>query len=117
MKAFVTGGTGFIGGRLIRRLRDRGDDVVALVRSPAKAADLRDLGVELVQGDLSSDQAIRNGVRGCDAVFHVGAVYKVGIPASEREDMWDSNVRGTERVLDAAIEAGVPRIVYVSTVA
>ena len=117
MKAFVTGGTGFIGGRLIRRLRDRGDEVVALVRSPAKAADLRALGVELVQGDLSSERAIRDGVRGCDAVFHVAAVYKVGIPASEREDMWDSNVRGTERVLDAASEAGVPRIVYVSTVA
>jgi dihydroflavonol-4-reductase len=117
MKAFVTGGTGFIGGRLIRKLRERGDEVVALVRSPAKAADLRDLGVELVQGDLASEQAISDGVRGCDAVFHVAAVYKVGIPASEREDMWDSNVRGTERVLDAAIEAGVPRIVYVSTVA
>jgi dihydroflavonol-4-reductase len=117
MKAFVTGGTGFIGGRLIRKLRERGDEVVALVRSPAKAADLRDLGVELAQGDLASEQAIRDGVRGCDAVFHVAAVYKVGIPASEREDMWDSNVRGTERVLDAAIEAGVPRIVYVSTVA
>jgi dihydroflavonol-4-reductase len=116
MKAFVTGGTGFIGGRLVRRLRERGDDVVALVRSPARAVELREQGVELVEGDLASEQAIRDAVRGCDAVFHVAAVYKVGIPASEREDMWDSNVRGTERVLDAAIEAGVPRIVYVSTV-
>jgi len=117
MKAFVTGGTGFIGSRLVRRLRERGDDVVALVRSPDKAEDLRDQGVELVQGDLSSEQAIRDGVKGCDAVFHVAAVYKVGIPTSERESMWESNVGGTERVLDAAIEAGVPRIVYVSTVA
>jgi nucleoside-diphosphate-sugar epimerase len=116
MKAFVTGGTGFIGSRLVRRLRERGDDVVALVRSPAKASELREQGVEVVEGDLSSEQAIRDGVRGCDAVFHVAAVYKVGIPASQREAMWDSNVRGTERVLDAAIEAGVPRIVYVSTV-
>jgi nucleoside-diphosphate-sugar epimerase len=117
MKAFVTGGTGFIGSRLVRRLRERGDDVVALVRSPAKAVELREQGVQLVEGDLSSEQAIRDGVQGCDAVFHVAAVYKVGIPASEREGMWDSNVRGTERVLDAAIEAGVPRIVYVSTIA
>ena len=117
MRAFVTGGTGFIGGRLVGRLRDRGDDVVALVRSPEKASELRELGVELVEGDLSSDDAIREGVRGCDAVFHAAAVYKVGIPASERDAMWEANVRGTERVLDAATEAGVPRIVYVSTVA
>jgi nucleoside-diphosphate-sugar epimerase len=116
MKAFVTGGTGFIGSRLVRRLRERGDDVVALVRSPERATELQEQGVALVEGDLSSEQAIRDGVRGCDAVFHVAAVYKVGIPASQREDMWDSNVRGTERVLDAAIDAGVPRIVYVSTV-
>ena len=102
MKAFVTGGTGFIGSRVIRRLRERGDEVVALVRSPEKATELRDLGCELVEGDLSSEQAIRDGVRGCDAVFHIAAVYKVGIPASEREAMRDANVGGTERVLDAA---------------
>jgi dihydroflavonol-4-reductase len=116
VKAFVTGGTGFIGSRVVRRLRERGDEVAALVRSPDKATELSELGCELVVGDLSSEQAIRDGVRGCDAVFHIAAVYKVGIPASEREAMRDANVGGTERVLDAAIEAGVPRIVYVSTV-
>jgi len=117
VKAFVTGATGFIGGHVARLLRERGDDVVALVRSPEKAGALRDLGCELIEGDLSSDDAIRSGAEGADAVFHVGAVYKVGIPKSEHEAMYDSNVRGTERVLDAAIAAGVPRIVYVSTVA
>ena len=64
MKAFVTGGTGFIGGRLVRRLRERGDDVVALVRSPAKASELREQGAELIEGDLSSEQAIRDGGEG-----------------------------------------------------
>jgi len=117
VKAFVTGATGFIGGHVARLLRERGDDVVALVRSPEKAGALRDLGCELIEGDLSSEDAIRSGAEGADAVFHVGAVYKVGIPKSEHEAMYDSNVRGTERVLDAAIAAGVPRIVYVSTVA
>jgi dihydroflavonol-4-reductase len=116
VKVFVTGGTGFIGGRLIGRLRERGDDVVALVRSPEKAAALRDLGCELVEGDLSSTDAIRRGMEGCDAAFHVAAVYKVGIPKSERPAMHDANVGGTERVLDAAIDAGVKRIVYVSTI-
>jgi nucleoside-diphosphate-sugar epimerase len=116
VKAFVTGGTGFIGSRVARRLRERGDEVVALVRSPAKAAELRELGCELVEGDLSSGDAIGRGVAGCDAVFHVAAVYKVGIPDSERAAMRDANVGGTERVLDAAVAAGVQRIVYVSTV-
>jgi nucleoside-diphosphate-sugar epimerase len=116
VKAFVTGGTGFIGSRVIGRLRQRGDEVVALVRSPEKAGALRDLGCELIEGDLSSEDAIRRGVQGCDSVFHIAAVYKVGIPASERDAMHDANVGGTERVLDAAVEAGVQRIVYVSTV-
>jgi dihydroflavonol-4-reductase len=98
-----------------RKLRERGEDVVALVRSPDKAGDLRELGCELVEGDLSDEAAIKKGVEGCDAVVHGGAVYKVGIPKKEREAMWDANVRGTERVLDAAHEAGAQRVVYVST--
>jgi nucleoside-diphosphate-sugar epimerase len=115
MRAFVTGGTGFIGSRVIKRLRDRGDEVTALVRTPSKANDLLDEGVTMVEGDLSSDDAIKRGTEGADAVFHIGAVYKVGIPKKERPPMWDANVEGTRRVLDAADAAGVQRIVYVST--
>ena len=115
MKAFVTGGTGFIGSRVIKLLRDRGDEVVALVRSPSKATGLLDQGVELIEGDLSSDDAIRRGTEGADGVFHIGAVYKVGVPKKEHAGMWDANVEGTRRVLDAAEGAGVQRVVYVST--
>jgi dihydroflavonol-4-reductase len=112
MKAFVTGGTGFIGKQLVRKLRERGDEVVALVRTPSKATDL---DAEIVQGDLSDEDAVRQGVQGCDSVFHVGATYKVGIPKTEHAAMYDANVKGTERVIDNAVEAGVQRIVYVST--
>jgi len=112
----VTGGTGFIGGRLVTKLRDRGDAVVTLVRSPDKALDLERIGCELVQGDLTDLDAIKRGVEGADVAFHGAAIYKVGIPKSDHEHMYDTNVRGTERVLDAAIEAGTPMIVYVSTV-
>jgi dihydroflavonol-4-reductase len=115
VKTFVTGGTGFIGKHLVRKLRERGDEVAALVRTPTKAGDLRDLGCEIVEGDLSNEEAIRRGVQGRDAAFHVGATYKVGIPQSEHQAMYDANVRGTEHVLDAAVAAGVARIVYVST--
>jgi dihydroflavonol-4-reductase len=116
VKVFVTGGTGFIGGALVRQLRARGDDVVALVRNPAKGAPLEALGCALVAGDLNDERAIRAGMEGCDAVIHAAAVYEVGIPASERQSMREANVGGTERVLGAALEAKVPKVVYVSTV-
>jgi dihydroflavonol-4-reductase len=112
VKAFVTGGTGFIGKQLVRKLRERGDEVVALVRTPSKAADL---DAQIVEGDLSNEAALRQGMQGADAVFHVGATYKVGIPTTEHAAMYDANVLGTERVIDNAVEAGASRIVYVST--
>jgi nucleoside-diphosphate-sugar epimerase len=117
MRVFLTGGTGFIGGRVAAKVRERGDDVVALVRSPDKAAKLRQIGCELVEGDLSDTGAIRRGLEGADACIHAAAIYKVGIPKKARQPMYESNVNGTENVLDAAIDAGVGRIVYVSTVA
>jgi dihydroflavonol-4-reductase len=116
VRIFVTGGTGFIGGHVVRRLRERGDDVVALVRSREKGADLERLGCELVEGDLTATEVIRNACEDCDAVIHGAAVYKVGIPKSEHDAMHEANVRGTERVLDAAWQAGVGRIVYISTI-
>jgi len=116
MRAFLTGGTGFIGGRLAERLRARGDQVIALVRSPHKADRLRELGCALIEGDLGDQSAIQEAVTGCDAAFHVAADYRVGIPRSEHPAMFEANVRGTEHVLDAATAAGVARIVYVSTI-
>jgi nucleoside-diphosphate-sugar epimerase len=115
MKVFLTGGTGFIGRRVAERLRDRGDEVVALVRTPAKAAPLSAAGCEIVEGDLSDRAAIERGVQGADAVIHSGADYRVGVPKGEQGALWEANVHGTERVLDAAIAAGAGRIVYVST--
>ncbi|HVW47120.1 MAG TPA: NAD-dependent epimerase/dehydratase family protein, partial [Solirubrobacterales bacterium] len=116
MKVFVTGGTGFIGGAVVRRLRARGDDVVALVRNPVKGAALEELGCTVIAGDLNDERAIRAGMEGCDAVIHAAAVYEVGIPADERRSMREANVGGTERVLGAALEAAIPKVVYVSTV-
>lgn len=116
MKIFVTGGTGFIGGEVVRQLRERGEEVVCLVRSPEKAERLTALGCQLASGDLGDEAAIRSGVEGCDAVIHAAAMYEVGIPASKRPAMWEANVAGTERVMRAALGAKVPRTVYVSTV-
>jgi nucleoside-diphosphate-sugar epimerase len=115
VKVFVTGGTGFIGGTVVRQLRERDDVVVCLVRSPEKAAKLTELGAELVSGDLGDGEAMRAGMEGCDAVVHAAAMYEVGIPAKQHPAMWEANVAGTEHVMSAALEAKVPRIVYVST--
>jgi dihydroflavonol-4-reductase len=116
VKVFVTGGTGFIGGAVVRQLRGRGDEVVCLVRNPAKATAVVELGCETVAGDLSDVEAIRKGMEGCDAVIHAAAIYEVGIPVSQRQAMRDANVGGTERVLGAARDAKIPKVVYVSTV-
>jgi nucleoside-diphosphate-sugar epimerase len=116
MRVFLTGGTGFIGSAVARRLRDRGDDVVALVRTPAKATALSVAGVELVPGDLSSEAPIAEALASCDAAVHAAAVYEVGIPSSAKPAMYAANVDGTRHVLEAALAAGVSKAVYVSTV-
>ena len=116
MKVFLTGATGFIGGQVARKLRDRGDDVVCLVRSRAKAQPLADLGCELVEGDLTNSAAIRQGMEGCDAAIHGAAIYEVGIPKSRRAAMHEANVVGTEHVLGTALELKIPKVVYISTI-
>jgi nucleoside-diphosphate-sugar epimerase len=116
VRAFVTGATGFAGGRLAERLRERGDEVVALVRSPGKAGRLRELGCELVAGDLSSREALGAAAAGCDAAFHLAAIYRNGVPRSQRDELLAVNVGGTENVIDAAADAGVGKIVHVSSI-
>ena len=116
MRVVLTGGGGFVGGAVARLLRERGDDVVALVRDPAKATDLTKIGAEVVANDLSDVDAIRTSLAGADALIHAAGSYRVGITKDERPAMLDANVGTATRVLEAAKAAGTPRIVYVSTV-
>jgi nucleoside-diphosphate-sugar epimerase len=117
MRVFLTGGTGFIGGEVARRLRARGDEVRALVRSPEKAKALSEAGCELVAGDLSDEAVLAVAMKDRDAVIHVAAIYEIGVSKKRHPAMWETNVEGTARVLKAAQGAGVAKIVYVSTVA
>jgi dihydroflavonol-4-reductase len=117
MRVFVTGGTGFIGGHVVRALHDSGDEVRALVRDPNKGAALADLGCELMSGDLADRAALQAGIEGCDAAIHGAGAYEVGIPESEHRAMYEANVVGTENALRAALAAKVPKVVYISTVA
>ncbi|MGH2752901.1 MAG: NAD-dependent epimerase/dehydratase family protein [Actinomycetota bacterium] len=116
MKVFVTGATGFIGSGLAHKLLDRGDEVVALVRNPGKASTLAAAGATLAEGDLGSEEGLRSGMSGADAVIHCAAVYKVGMPEKERPAMYEANVTGTERVLRTALDEKIPRVLYISTV-
>ena len=115
MRAFVTGGTGFIGGRMVERLVGDGWDVAALVRSPDRAARIRALGAALVPGDVTQPGTFSGALKGADAVFHLAAYYALGV--SDRDQMMRINVGGTEAVLRAAGEASVPRILYCSSIA
>jgi nucleoside-diphosphate-sugar epimerase len=114
MKFFVTGATGFIGSHLVAKLIARGDQVTCLVRNPDKAANLARQGVTFVKGDVSDRAVMRDAMRGCDGVFHIAALYKLG--PEFKDQMSAANVEGTRHTLETAIEAGVPRIVYTSTV-
>jgi nucleoside-diphosphate-sugar epimerase len=117
MRVFLTGATGFIGGSVARALRDRGDDVRALVRDPERARDLESIGVELAVGDVTEREPIADALKGCDAAIHAAAIYEVGVKRSEHAQMYATNVEGAENVLRAALEAGTGRVVYISTVA
>ncbi len=115
MKVFLTGATGFIGGEVARQLRDRGDQVSCLVRSPGKASELKKIGCEILAADLADREALSAGMTGHDAVIHAAAMYEVGIPESQHAAMYEANVTGTKNVLGAALGAGIDKVVYVST--
>ncbi len=112
MRAFVTGGSGFIGGALVRRLVADGSEVRALARSDASAAAVEALGAEPVRGDLADRDAMVAGAAGCDTAFHLAA--HLGTWGT-REEFMAGNVTGTENALAACSEAGVRRFVHCGT--
>ncbi|MBC7092620.1 NAD-dependent epimerase/dehydratase family protein, partial [Candidatus Bipolaricaulota bacterium] len=113
MKALVTGGTGFIGANVVRVLVDRGYQVRALVRPNSDRRNLAGLPVELVGGDVRDLDSVRTAVAGCGLVFHAAALYSFWV--RPRQLIYQINVDGTRNVLQAALEAGVERVVYTSS--
>ena len=115
MKYFITGATGFIGGYLARQLREAGHEVIAVVRNPAKAQTLSQLGVTLHQGDVTEKESMRKPMSGVDGVFHVAGWYKVGV--RDKSQAYAINVEGTRNVLELMKELNIPKGVYTSTLA
>ena len=112
---FLTGATGFLGGRLARRLLADGHRVVTVVRRAEAAGEMRALGLEAHTGDILDRASLAEPMRGADGVFHLAAWYKIG--THERELGWKTNVEGTRNVLETMRELGVAKGVYTSTLA
>ena len=115
MTYLVTGATGFVGGYLVRELRRAGHEVRAIVRTPARAGDLQQLGVALHEGDVTDKASMRAPTTGVDGVFHVAGWYKIGV--RDKSPATPVNVDGTRNVLELMSELGVPKGVYTSTLA
>jgi len=111
-RALVTGGNGFIGGALALRLLKQGTPVRVLCRNPVKGRFLAELGAELVEGDIQDFEVVRRSAQTCDLIFHVAAV-----GSGSAAVHYAINVQGAENVARAAVEAGVARLVHVSSVA
>ncbi len=114
MKAFVTGGSGFIGAAIVRALLEDGFGVRVLLRPGSDRRNLAGLEVEQWEGDLLQPASLANGMAGCDLLFHAAADYRLWTP--EPAAMYAANVDGTRNILAAALESGISRVVYTSSV-
>src|ERR1017187_2135409 len=114
MRVCVTGGTGFLGTALVRKLLAQGVPVRVLARPSGHADLLETQGVEVVRGGLGDPDCIARGVEGAEVVYHLAA--KVDTPG-RKADFLETNVAGTERVLTACLQQGVGRVVYASSLA
>jgi dihydroflavonol-4-reductase len=114
-KTLVTGAAGFIGSSVVRKLLLRGRDVRCYLEPGAKTANLDGLDVERVTGDVNDREAIAAALKGCDALYHLAALYAIWHPDPGR--MYEVNVEGTKTVLWAAYKAGVHKVVYTSSIA
>lgn len=114
MKLFITGATGFVGSHVARMAAEQGAELRLLTRRSSKTENLPK-DAELVQGDLREPVKFAAALRGCDALIHVAADYRLWVP--DPAEMYKANVEGTREVLRLAREAGVRRVVYTSSVA
>jgi dihydroflavonol-4-reductase len=115
MKVFLTGATGFVGSHVARHLADQGAQLRVLSRATSNRANLEGLNAEVIVGDLLDPEGLRSSVRGCDALMHVAADYRLWV--RDPKAMYAANVDGTRALLRLAGEEGVKRCVYTSSVA
>jgi len=115
MKVFLTGATGFVGSHVARAYAAEGAELRLLTRATSKLAAIEGLAAEVVVGDLRQPESLRTGLRGCAALVHVAADYRLWV--RDPKQMYAANVDGTRELLRMAREEGVARVVYTSSVA
>ncbi|MGE0386718.1 MAG: hopanoid-associated sugar epimerase [Gammaproteobacteria bacterium] len=115
MTALVTGATGFVGSAVARALLAAGQPVRVMARAGSDRRNLQGLDVEVVAGDLRDPASLAGAVRGCDALYHVAADYRLWAP--DPRELYLANVDGSRNIIRAAARAGAQRIVYTSSVA
>ena len=113
--SLVTGATGFVGSAVARALVGMGHDVRVLARPNGDRRSLVDLSVEVAEGSLEDAPSLSRAVAGCRYLFHVAADYRLWVP--DPAPMFRTNVEGTRVLMRAALDAGVERVVYTSSVA
>lgn len=115
MKIFITGGTGFIGSNLLKRLLQSSHELYCLIRKPSRISEnLQKHGVKICLGDIADKESILKGTNGCDWVFHLAGLYSFWEPA--KSIFKNINVNGTRNVMECALETKVSKVVHVSTV-
>lgn len=118
VKIFLTGATGFIGSATTRRLTDQGHELTCLVRDTTRAGEVLGRGCTLVEGDLATPPSrLVEMIDDHEAVIHNAGIYEVGVTPARADDLKAANITGTANLLGAALEAGTPKVVYVSTCA
>ena len=115
MKVFLTGATGFVGSHVARAYAAQGAELRLLTRATSNRAAIEGLSADLVVGDLRNPSLLRTGLRGCDALVHVAADYRLWV--RNPKEMYEANVDGTRELLKLAREEGVAKVVYTSSVA
>ena len=115
MKVFLTGSTGFVGNHVARAYAAEGAELRLLARSTSKLAAIEGLAAEVVVGDLREPESLRTALRGCDALVHVAADYRLWV--RDPKEMYSTNVDGTRELLRIAQEENIAKVVYTSSVA
>ena len=115
MKVFLTGSTGFVGSHVARAYVAEGAELRLLARATSKLTAIEGLAAEVVVGDLRQPESLRTALRGCDALVHVAADYRLWV--RDPKEMYAANVDGTRELLRIAREEGVGKVVYTSSVA
>lgn len=115
-RIFITGATGFVGAAVARKLSQQGHRLVAVARKGGDRRNLQGIAnIEIVEGDLDHPEAWLDRMRGCESLFHVAADYRIWVPNPAA--MHHTNVTGTRKLMEAALAAGIKRVVYTSSVA